>query len=95
MELDKAVSELRVSKKALEEREKALVPQEESFNRAGLEDLLKRRFFYAPAFSIYGGQTGLSLSHTKLLPVCVHRSSALAVPQVLPGCTTTAPWAVP
>jgi hypothetical protein len=26
-----------------------------TFNRAGLEDLLKRRFFYAPSFSIYNG----------------------------------------
>ena len=49
------MSELRGRKKTLEEREKALAPPEESFDRAALEDLLKRRFFYAPAFSIYGG----------------------------------------
>lgn len=30
-----------------------------NFNRDALEDLLKRRFFYAPAFSIYGGVKGL------------------------------------
>ena len=87
MELDKAVSELRTSKKALEEREKALVPQEESFNRAGLEDLLKRRFFYAPAFSIYGGQTGLSHALAAL--------TVLRAAQVLLGFMTTALWAVP
>ena len=26
------------------------------FNRASFEDLLKRRFFYAPSFEIYGGE---------------------------------------
>src|SRR5689334_12634583 len=29
------------------------------FSRARLEELLKKRFFYAPAFSIYGGVAGL------------------------------------
>jgi glycyl-tRNA synthetase len=28
------------------------------FSRAALEDLLNRRFFYAPAFEIYGGESG-------------------------------------
>lgn len=27
----------------------------DGFDRTALEDLLKRRFFYAPSFSIYGG----------------------------------------
>ncbi|KAJ1549654.1 Glycine--tRNA ligase 1, mitochondrial [Cladochytrium tenue] len=32
---------------------------EKGFDRAGLESLLVKRFFYAPAFGIYGGVTGL------------------------------------
>lgn len=32
---------------------------EVGFNRVKLEELLKKRFFYAPAFSIYGGVAGL------------------------------------
>ena len=55
LEVTQAVAELKARKKALEQREKQLAPPEASFNRGALEDLLKRRFFYAPAFSIYGG----------------------------------------
>ena len=33
-------------------------PSEASFDRAKLEDLLKRRFFYDQSFAIYGGVTG-------------------------------------
>ena len=36
-------------------QEKELAPPEEKFNRAGLEDLLKRRFFYSVSYGIYGG----------------------------------------
>lgn len=54
-QLSAAVSELKARKKALETKEKALAPQAKSFNRTGLEDLMKRRFFVAPSFSIYGG----------------------------------------
>ncbi|KAK3828235.1 MAG: glycyl-tRNA synthetase [Benniella sp.] len=32
---------------------------ESTFNRANLEQLLSKRFFYAPAFSVYGGVAGL------------------------------------
>ncbi|KAJ3327267.1 Glycine--tRNA ligase 1, mitochondrial [Blyttiomyces sp. JEL0837] len=32
---------------------------EKKFDRAGLESLLLKRFFYAPSFAIYGGVTGL------------------------------------
>ena len=42
-----------------------MVPKD-TFNRAGLEDLVKRRFFYAPAFSIYGG--GFPCLLSTLLP---------------------------
>jgi len=36
-------------------QEKELAPKEEKFDRSKLEDLLKRRFFFVPAFEIYGG----------------------------------------
>lgn len=32
-----------------------LLDPPDSFDRGKCEDLLKRRFFYAPAFEIYGG----------------------------------------
>ncbi|XP_062518357.1 glycine--tRNA ligase-like [Corticium candelabrum] len=57
-DVQRAVSELKARKKALEDKEKSMVPKG-AFNRPGLEDLVKRRFFYAPAFSIYGGVAGL------------------------------------
>lgn len=57
LEIAEAVALLKERKKALEKREKELAPKETLFDRAGLEGLTKRRFFYAPAFSIYGGET--------------------------------------
>jgi glycyl-tRNA synthetase len=54
----KAIAELKVRKKILEDRELELVPQVASFDRAKMEDLLKRRFFYDQSFAIYGGITG-------------------------------------
>jgi glycyl-tRNA synthetase len=35
-----------------------LAPVEASFDRAKMEDLLKRRFFFDQSFAIYGGITG-------------------------------------
>jgi glycyl-tRNA synthetase len=35
---------------------------EQAFNRPALEQLLGKRFFYAPAFSLYGGNMSLSSS---------------------------------
>ena len=55
LEIQEAVAELKVRKKALEKKEKEVAPKEKVFDRSGLETLLKRRFFYAPAFAIYGG----------------------------------------
>ena len=55
LEIQEAVAELKVRKKALEKREAQLNPPKEKFDRSGLEDLLKRRFFYAQSFAIYGG----------------------------------------
>ncbi|EGD74118.1 glycyl-tRNA synthetase [Salpingoeca rosetta] len=52
-----AMAELDIRKQKLhEELEKH---KDTSFNREGFEDLMKRRFFYAPAFEIYGGTAGL------------------------------------
>lgn len=53
-----AVKELKARKKVLEQKELQLDPPD-TFNRGKLEDLLKRRFFYTPAFEIYGGVAGL------------------------------------
>lgn len=55
LEVQSAVAELKKRKSTLERREKELAPREGKTDRAKLEDTLKRRFFYAPSFSIYGG----------------------------------------
>merc|ERR1740129_2370937 len=57
-DVKKAVAELKQRKMKLEERELELRPSEASFDRAKMEDLLKRRFFYDQSFAIYGGVTG-------------------------------------
>merc|ERR1712180_10195 len=57
-DIDLAVKELKARKRTLEQKELQLDPPEK-FDRGKLEDLLKRRFFYAPAFEIYGGVAGL------------------------------------
>lgn len=56
LEIAEAVAALKERKKVLEKREKELASKEAQFDRAGVEGLAKRRFFYAPAFGIYGGQ---------------------------------------
>jgi glycyl-tRNA synthetase len=56
--LKKAVAELKTRKKILEDKELELTPVEASFDRAKMEDLLKRRFFFDQSFPIYGGITG-------------------------------------
>lgn len=58
LDVKKAVSELKARKKILEDKELALAPQLATFDRAKMEDLLKRRFFYDQSFAIYGGITG-------------------------------------
>ena len=58
LDVKKAVAELKARKKALEDKELSLRPQEDSFDRAKMEDLLKRRFFYDQSFAIYGGISG-------------------------------------
>ena len=56
--MKKAVAELKARKKILEDKELELAPVEASFDRAKMEDLLKRRFFFDQSFAIYGGITG-------------------------------------
>ena len=58
LDLKKAVAELKTRKKILEDKELELTPVEASFDRAKMEDLLKRRFFFDQSFAIYGGITG-------------------------------------
>ena len=58
LDVKKAVAELKTRKKALEDKELELRPSESSFDRAKMEDLLKRRFFYDQSFAIYGGVSG-------------------------------------
>lgn len=56
--MKKAVAELKTRKKILEDKELSLAPSLATFDRARMEDLLKRRFFYDQSFAIYGGITG-------------------------------------
>eukprot|EP00795_Rhopilema_esculentum_P014077 gene14077-5064_t len=58
-EIDVAVRELKARKRILEAKELELEAPGEKFDRGKCEDLLKRRFFYTPAFEIYGGVAGL------------------------------------
>lgn len=57
-DIDLAVKELKARKRVLEQKELLLDPPD-NFDRGKCEDLLKRRFFYTPAFEIYGGVAGL------------------------------------
>lgn len=58
LDIKKAVNELKLRKKVLEDKELQLAPPEDDFDRSRMEDLLKRRFFYDQSFAIYGGVTG-------------------------------------
>ncbi|XP_054272039.1 glycine--tRNA ligase [Macrosteles quadrilineatus] len=58
LDVKKAVAELKVRKKILEDKELQLAPAAATFDRSKMEDLLKRRFFYDQSFAIYGGITG-------------------------------------
>ncbi|CAH1105236.1 unnamed protein product [Psylliodes chrysocephalus] len=57
IDVKKAVAELKARKKILEDKELSLAPNV-TFDRAKMEDLLKRRFFFDQSFAIYGGITG-------------------------------------
>lgn len=56
LDVKKAVAELKMKKKILDDKELELTPAAAYFNRARMEDLLKRRFYYDQSFSIYGGK---------------------------------------
>lgn len=58
-ELAAAIDELKIRKLALSNAEKASVVKEPKVDRAKFENLMKRRFFYGAAFSLYGGIAGL------------------------------------
>jgi len=58
VDVKRAVAELKARKKVLEDKELALTPAAAHFDRARMEDLMKRRFFYDQSFAIYGGITG-------------------------------------
>jgi len=59
LDVKKAVAELKTRKKALEDKELSMRPKDAAnFDRAKMDDLLKRRFFYDQSFAIYGGISG-------------------------------------
>lgn len=60
-DLARALADLKLAKKTLEDEVLVLSRKAEgnTFDRAKLEDLLKQRFFYDQAFSIYQGVAGL------------------------------------
>eukprot|EP00116_Pleurobrachia_bachei_P003507 sb/3463769/ len=58
-ELASAVEELKIRKVALATAEKAAKDGAPKVDRAKFENLMKRRFFYGAAFSVYGGVAGL------------------------------------
>lgn len=58
LDIKKAVAELKLRKKLLEDKEMSLVSNTITFDRARMEDLLKRRFYLDQSFAIYGGITG-------------------------------------
>ncbi|XP_034935671.1 glycine--tRNA ligase isoform X2 [Chelonus insularis] len=58
LDVKKAVAELKFRKKLLEDKELSFVSDTQTFDRAKMEDLLKRRFFFDQSFAIYGGITG-------------------------------------
>lgn len=54
LDIKKAVAELKLRKKILEDKELETAPAA-TFDRSKMEDLLKRRFFFDQSFAIYGG----------------------------------------
>ncbi|KAK5646462.1 hypothetical protein RI129_004926 [Pyrocoelia pectoralis] len=58
LDIKHAVAELKLRKKVLEDKELSFQSNLATFDRAKMEDLLKRRFFYDQSFAIYGGITG-------------------------------------
>ena len=59
LDVKAAVSELKKRKKQLQDKENVLTADEAPLDRAAFEACLKKRFFYGPAFELYGGVAGL------------------------------------
>ena len=59
IDVTRAVAELKARKGRLEDKIEELLPKDAKIDRAKMEDLLKRRFFYDQSFAIYGGVNGL------------------------------------
>ena len=59
LDVKKAVAELKIRKKTLEDKELLLAPSAATFDRSKMEDLLRRRFFFDQSFAIYGGHSDL------------------------------------
>ena len=59
IDVTRAVAELKARKGRLENKIEELLPKDAKIDRAKMEDLLKRRFFYDQSFAIYGGVNGL------------------------------------
>lgn len=58
-EVEKEVQKLKELKAKLEEASEKKEKEKNPFNRSAIEDVLQRKFFYRPAFDIYGGVAGL------------------------------------
>ncbi|KAI6652749.1 Glycine--tRNA ligase isoform X2 [Oopsacas minuta] len=58
-EFTQCVSKLRAKQKELQEAELKMRPKQSHFDRSKLEQLLKRRFFYASSFPLYPSVAGL------------------------------------
>ena len=74
-ELTAAVTELKRLKVDLETATASEVGDEVAFDRAGMDDLLRRRMFVVPSFEIYGGVAGL---YDFGPPACALKSNLLA-----------------
>lgn len=59
IDITRAIAELKIRKNVLDNKVEELAPKDDKIDRAKLEDLLKRRFFYDQSFAIYGGVNGL------------------------------------
>lgn len=97
LDVKKAVVELKARKKILEDKELSLIPNV-SFDRAKMEDLLKRRFFFDQSFAIYGGMYSHYFIAYCKLPI-FHYSDFYVAPmycfKALLASLTLVQWAVP
>jgi hypothetical protein len=66
--------------KPKKEKKEALHTGKDSFDRSGLEELLKRRFFYTIAFGIYNGM--LFSAHMLLLRIYIKWKTSIVFPKI-------------